>query len=205
MYSVTRAPGSARAAVVLSDSGRAAVCALSDIEDWVVVEFEEPELECRQGEYMMDVGGGGGAGSETTPAKSICVPHTPPCNTETMFEVLAPTKTSDRKCEMFTWCGKREYEQTAATNSTDRVCMPFSDPDGCSPKEFQEVAPTRTSDRKCTPLRECNGTEYQSNKLATTRFRGNERARPRRATHLCLRSIRPQCFRYFKVSIGILF
>jgi hypothetical protein len=67
------------------------------------------------------------------------------------FELLAPTKTSDRICRQLRQCDPAsEYETKRASWSTDRECGLLT---VCGLGEWDVVAATSTSDRKCEPIR----------------------------------------------------
>ena len=69
----------------------------------------------------------------------------------TQYEILAPTETSDRKCNPLTRCTSREYEETSAVpGKTDRTCTDIRECDiDATPPQYEFTAPTSTSDRIC--------------------------------------------------------
>jgi hypothetical protein len=90
---------------------------------------------------MFEAIAGGPAADRVCSVPRFCLPE------DDLFEVQAPTQTSDRVCGLITPCQPSEYEQRAPTATSNRVCNPVSTCiDG---PEAELRPPTPTSDRVC--------------------------------------------------------
>ena len=135
---------------------------------------------CTEGEYVVSQCAPGGT------TDFVCAPHST-CSNSTMFESVAPTSTSDRKCTNATVCKANqftllektkvhdrhcedaticvfdsEYESVPLTANGNRVCASMATCDETT--EFEAAAGTLTTDRQCRKLTVCDGaSEFESN------------------------------------------
>jgi hypothetical protein len=77
------------------------------------------------------------------------------------YQATAPTATTDRVCATCTICTGTEYEVVACADgdgAADRVCAPLTE---CGLGQYQSTAPTATSDRVCATCAVCNAGQYE--------------------------------------------
>lgn len=78
-------------------------------------------------------------------------------------------------CEQTRTCSAEEYQTTAPTPMSDRVCTPRTQ---CGVAAYQSYAGTATTDRNCTLLSRCTpGTQYVSMGATATSDRGCSQTR----------------------------
>lgn len=77
------------------------------------------------------------------------------------FEVLQPTRFSDRFCAAVI-CSNGEYEVHPRTTTTSRQCAELSQ---CDDYEFEAQAPTPTTDRQCASMTPCAVGQFQLHAL----------------------------------------
>lgn len=75
------------------------------------------------------------------------------------FEKTAPTATTDRVCKKATICGDDSYVSAELTKTSDRVCSALS---VCARGEYESSAATKDSDRECSTYTKCGKDEYES-------------------------------------------
>eukprot|EP00040_Diaphanoeca_grandis_P037294 m.242188 g.242188 ORF g.242188 m.242188 type:complete len:2074 (+) comp33791_c3_seq1:270-6491(+) len=82
------------------------------------------------------------------------------CDVGETFEVLIPTRTTDRVCNATQQCSNvtatLAYESVAATYTTDRTCTAVSPMCTVEDVQFESVDPTPTSDRVCANCSVCD-------------------------------------------------
>ena len=72
------------------------------------------------------------------------------CDDSSHYEVIAPTKTTNRVCLPLSTCHARRFEAAAPTFNSDRVCESFRE---CEYKDsYQSAEGTSTSQIECSPL-----------------------------------------------------
>ena len=73
------------------------------------------------------------------------------------FEVISPTRTSDRQCKTVAECTRDEFQSTPPTVSSDRTCSTLT---VCADAEYVTVAATLTADRVCRDHPGCTADEH---------------------------------------------
>lgn len=112
----------------------------------------------------------------TATSNRVCGTVRSPCNTSAFYQSQAPTQTSDRQCQQLATCGVAVGMTTAATPTSDRVCVPCVQgqafkatvgntactPVGACPPAttFASIPPTVSSDVRCQNLTQCGTNEY---------------------------------------------
>lgn len=134
--------------VVVVDRQPPAVTCPSDV--YVQSTFVQlPKTVCRTDEY------------ETVPYNAslkqdrVCTPISV-CK-EGMFELVWPTKTSDRGCESLDVCTQAQFVVVSAGGGSF-MCRPHS---VCTAGEYQAVAASATADRQCRQLTSCIDVEEE--------------------------------------------
>ena len=74
-----------------------------------------------------------------------------------IYQLTAPTRTSDAVCRPVRDCTSTEFAFTAPTSTSNRVCALITQ---CVAAEYESVAPTATSDRTCEEVTQCVGATY---------------------------------------------
>lgn len=95
------------------------------------------------------------SGTDKTTKKAICKYLTQPCNTfvnNPMYEKTAATRTSDRVCVPVTLLGAGQYMAALGGAFKDNVYKKLT---VCTKTQYQTLAPTRTSDRQCKTITDC--------------------------------------------------
>lgn len=86
------------------------------------------------------------------------------------FEVVSPTRTSDRQCKKVAECTRDEFQSIRPTLFSDRTCSTLT---ACADAEYVTVAATLTTDRVCTEKPLCTTDEeinvsYEADGLVVT-------------------------------------
>lgn len=91
------------------------------------------------------------------------------CQSDTEFEDVTATPQSDRICARHSVCDAVgvEWESTAPTTTTSRVCSPVSGQCQVSPGIFQAVNPSITTDRACQAVTDC----FNSSAFSVSQYR----------------------------------
>eukprot|EP00039_Didymoeca_costata_P013930 m.218320 g.218320 ORF g.218320 m.218320 type:complete len:2262 (-) comp15903_c0_seq3:2204-8989(-) len=96
----------------------------------------EAKASCETGQY---------SAADPTPTTDRTCRTTGTCNSETQYESIAATATSDRECSNIQTCVAGRFESAAPTLSTDRVCT------DCPKGEWQ----SKPNSCKCNPKSTC--------------------------------------------------
>lgn len=126
-------------------------------------------------------------------ADHVCFPLAV-CNTSVEYEIIPPSRSSDRRCTGLRVCDSEgvpqaEYELAASSPTSNRVCVAVQTcisaefestpptPTGnrvCSAVQscisgfsFESSAPNSTADRQCTPCTRCSGIEFETGQCLT--------------------------------------